>query len=55
MVSKFILLQKDVKDCWLVKTALDVFQYTIRQNNVDYFIKYTIHGRKITMEIYINM
>jgi len=52
MVFKFILLRKVIEDFWLVKTVLEVFQYTIRQNNVDYFIKYTIHGSIIIIKMY---
>jgi hypothetical protein len=55
MGFKFILIQKVIKDCWLDKTALQVFQYTIRQNNVDYFIKYTIHGSLIIIKLYFLM
>ena len=55
MVFKFILLQKVTKDCWLVKIALEVFQYATRQNNVDYVIKYTIRGIIIITKMYFLM
>jgi hypothetical protein len=52
MVFKFILLHKVIEDFWLVKAVLEVFRYTIRQNNADYFIKYAIHRSTILINMY---